>query len=861
MLAAIERPPAAGWELRAWLAGVLRNRNRLQMRRERRRREREQARAAEGWEPSASAQAEQLDLARHILDAVHALQPAQRQVVLLRYFEGLPPREISARLRLPVNTVRSRLRRAIRQLRAKLDRQYGARSVWVWVLVPQLTPPPTPVCGEPKPLAVGGAGATLCSGVLLLAAAVGVSLLPGAFSQRLGDSDQVVPVTFANSRQDRMGHGPANRDVAAGHAPVMGPPRLLVKPEAAPFLIRGTVLDAGSRTLAGVDIRARMWVGFNSEDDPEREHVLCSDANGRFCWRLERPTEAATVEFFVDGLGYESWPLRSRIFRDQVEAPYITLRVVLLDCVIVGRVLGAGGLPVAAAQVGRSPDALQDCNGDGSFSIPGPSNLPLVYVFAKAPGYAIARVALRTGGSGSCNRAQIQLRPRVVLQGRVRDGSGNGIAGARVRTFYSHNPDATTDADGRYELLLDARRRYDKIFASYPGYARSTARIAIGSKDLMLRDLVLEPGVALRGHVFDEMGRPLSGAEVYFGAGPNDSARVHGLSRDDGSFELLDLPSRRRLLVTSKTGYAPDVRQLLPAGLSARVVLAQGQSVQGTVVDHEGQPLPGIRLNALQRVGEDLVSLEMHSASDASGRFYFGQLPVGPLVLSSYAEGYRGSEIELGHPRPEEIRVKISRAGSLAGRVLDARTGTPVESFCVRLLEALPGPGEKPGSAAGSTWAREGYTFSAGDGYWSTAGTNLESAAAFIVQASSPGYAPAFAKAVSRPEPELLVLHLQPEASIRGIVTVGEAAQPLEGALVTLSGGSAAHREILAEDSYRRVLARTGPDGRFQLKAGAGRLLLEVQHPTCATRIDGPFEVAPGGTVNRVIHVRAGVPN
>src|SRR5262249_55671586 len=50
----------------------------------------------------------------------------QREVVLLRYFEDLPPRAIARRLGLPVETVKTRQKRALAQLRARLQPRWPA---------------------------------------------------------------------------------------------------------------------------------------------------------------------------------------------------------------------------------------------------------------------------------------------------------------------------------------------------------------------------------------------------------------------------------------------------------------------------------------------------------------------------------------------------------------------------------------------------------------------------------------------------------------------------------------------------------------------------------------------------------------
>ena len=70
--------------------------------------------------------AERERLRRRILDAANELDDEMRTTVLLRYMDGLPPREIAKRMGIPVETVRSRVRNIREQLRRNdLACRYG----------------------------------------------------------------------------------------------------------------------------------------------------------------------------------------------------------------------------------------------------------------------------------------------------------------------------------------------------------------------------------------------------------------------------------------------------------------------------------------------------------------------------------------------------------------------------------------------------------------------------------------------------------------------------------------------------------------------------------------------------------------
>ena len=74
-------------------------------------------------EPSALELVEAKDLSRVIAVAVEALSEEQREVVVLKEYQGLTFPEIAEVLGVPVSTVKTRLYRALSQLRVRLERR------------------------------------------------------------------------------------------------------------------------------------------------------------------------------------------------------------------------------------------------------------------------------------------------------------------------------------------------------------------------------------------------------------------------------------------------------------------------------------------------------------------------------------------------------------------------------------------------------------------------------------------------------------------------------------------------------------------------------------------------------------------
>ena len=103
----------------SWLRGVVR-RLAANLRRRAGRRSRTEARAARPErQPSAAESVAFVEQQRILAEAVLALDGSHREVVLLRFYEGLTQREIAKRLGLPRTAVNGRLSRALAKRRGE----------------------------------------------------------------------------------------------------------------------------------------------------------------------------------------------------------------------------------------------------------------------------------------------------------------------------------------------------------------------------------------------------------------------------------------------------------------------------------------------------------------------------------------------------------------------------------------------------------------------------------------------------------------------------------------------------------------------------------------------------------------------
>ena len=126
-VAALRTPPVPD-RLRGWMRRVLVNGAATATGRSRASRAREERVARSVAVPSPSIELERRATMKRIEAQLEALPDTQRQAILLRFHDGLPPREIAVRLELPVATVQSRIRRGIAQIRHRLDVQGRQRG-------------------------------------------------------------------------------------------------------------------------------------------------------------------------------------------------------------------------------------------------------------------------------------------------------------------------------------------------------------------------------------------------------------------------------------------------------------------------------------------------------------------------------------------------------------------------------------------------------------------------------------------------------------------------------------------------------------------------------------------------------------
>lgn len=567
-LAALHQPPRSGERLRGWLSVTARNLLANRRREQGRRGAREQDAAREESVPSAELVLEREEVRAQVVRAVLALDEPLREVVLLRYYEGLAPREVARRLGVPAATVRTRLHRGLLRLRARLDEQHGGRRSWAVLLAPWTRFP------VESAWIVGG---IVMKKLLVSMALLGLGLVTWRMVAGEGDvepqrASPVAPLVVERPSvpivEPRVSEGTRERTPLAEVEGQAWAPRRVFPTERGLGVVWVEVVDADGRPLTEVAVRGAPHLGHLPPGlviDDDRRTVVegRSDAEGRFRLegleegpvrveaRFEEGGRAARV--VVLARGAEEGPIR--LAPPHPDAPRESLSVRVVDGVgaaVAGaevEVFGWSRRNVAPETI-RSADTVPLAKGrtdaEGRFS-------------AEIPGLE-SGVVLATGSEGLCGLSRFQgprgeahalvvtLARPTGLVGELLGARAEELVGATLSLHALVHLDAYSTAAGRrFEVELSGSRfEVDGLPAGTygitlraPGNLRLVVdRTRIGDYELVnsvaMPEVVLTPGetasIALEvgagarlvGRV-SAAGRPVSGARVRAVIAPHTS--------------------------------------------------------------------------------------------------------------------------------------------------------------------------------------------------------------------------------------------------------------------------------------------------------------------------------------------------
>lgn len=304
--------------------------------------------------------------------------------------------------------------------------------------------------------------------------------------------------------------------------------------------------------------------------------------------------------------------------------------------------------------------------------------------------------------------ALVQLLAPVTVQairieGRVFDGSGNGLAGARVqlvpmlpafetdllRLREDDEPEvvarATSGVEGRFEVVAPGPGMWSVVVAA-EGRLSMAARLVPLVQDVTLPTVDLPPASPVRIRLTDSEAGPVVSALVLAkpaveerGMEVWETAPRRTTSGENGVASLLRAPGEALRILARAPGFAEAARGPV-RGSRIDLVFEPAEALPAQVLDPAGRPVAG----ALLRVGEGRWPL---GTTGGDGRMRVDWISGRPLRLEvETVDGGAG----VSHVRVEDetqarvpVPVRLSPASVLSGRIVDAASGEAVPGALV----------------------------------------------------------------------------------------------------------------------------------------------------------------------------------
>lgn len=422
-----------------------------------------------------------------------------------------------------------------------------------------------------------------------------------------------------------------------------------------------------------------------------------------------------------------------------------------------------------------------------------------------------------------------------------------------------------TGPDGRFilpDLPAAKKARLDIVHADYVDQSLSLGEYRGDAKDV--GDIVLELGGRIAGFVGTTGGAPIEGAVVraiqsetvveegggmfVIGGGDGPPGGIRAKTGKDGRYEVTGVPAGQ-VTVTVRHEHHPTAIQRKVRLEKGELVpnvdfsLEPGLAISGKVTDADGEPIEGIRvgtshsttldLNEFTQVGSTFKTVR----TGVDGTYTLHGLSEGEYVVKASGGIFLPDTREGVKAGSAGVDFALAEGGTVCGRLINVRTGKPVEDFRLAVKSDLLSnrftgmilKGERAAAIIGDDGPAAGAYCVMGLG-----------AKSLDIEITAEGYAKASFDDLAAAAGEKVVrdFELTPESRISGIVLSPEG-DPVAGARLELtpgppapanaSGGTMVVRksyrmrdesgeeEVLLDDS-ETITAKSGVDGRFVFK-------------------------------------------
>ena len=585
-------------------------------------------------------------------EAMHKLDEAEREAVLLRHFENRTYAEIGSRIGTTENAARMRVDRALEKLHGILAKQ--GVSLTVMALAGLLSA--NAVGAAPAHLltkVVSGALAGAAAGGVLSVAVSNIMAILKTKLALVGMTATLVGV-LGFVYESRSTATPKSNPVqlpaivastndmpvvAAMTAPLTNPPAVATAPAKitnGPVLHLQIVAADSGKPVPMVPIDYRGWAGGKFKG-----RQIVTDRFGE-C-DVVYPTNITELELTTRKDGFADTQLLWRPPNGEVIP---TNYVVRADrpVAIGGQVVDADGKPVAGAKVGWN-------NQDDPTTVKLPQSHNFQWI----------ETTTDENGRWRINRMADEMIPNIYGSAR-----------------HSNYVDSALIFAGRDRALEKQLRDGSHVFK-------------------------LGRAITVTGSVVDTDGNPVGGAKILVGHVSSSDKRI-GKAQADGTFTINGCPPGKQLVTAEAKGFANTTIEVNLAENSepVRLILGAGKILRLRVVDADGNPIPKATLwydcinQRWPNNGSIMVQLDFSPNTDKQGRVVLTNAPDTEMNLTARAAGFLNtSDIKI-RPDGEEHVITLSKALVVHGVVYDEATGRRIQKF--RIAQGYPQPNPVEGT-------------------------------------------------------------------------------------------------------------------------------------------------------------------
>jgi hypothetical protein len=430
------------------------------------------------------------------------------------------------------------------------------------------------------------------------------------------------------------------------------------------------------------------------------------------------------------------------------------------------------------------------------------------------------------------------------------------------------------------------------VQASADGYAASpTQKTELRPGDDRNVDLLLAHGVTIVVHVTDETGAPAAKARCNVEPTHFDFANistnmakslVNRTEADaDGRARFAGIaPGEWRVRATAE-GRLEDAKVVTAAAPGSEqqveLHLTKGRSLTGVVVAADGAVVDKATVTAYAEPSLMNLQSQMRVGdrrwlpADAQGQFTLSGLPEGKLVCEARAKGYRNGRATL-EKDASECRVVLTTRGAIEGIVVSKKSGKPVTRFDVKVAREKKLTGFMDPTAAESL-IDVNVPFATPNGKFRLAGVNPGRLQLVFHAAEHGEQRTDWLDIVEGETKKGIVIFLEAEAVVEGVVIEAAGGAPVEGASVAHDAG-ASPIEAMMSQLFAAESPKSDAQGHFRiggLAAGTARFVAskdgfveaatdDVELVAGQTTTTVRLELARGGEIWGVVNDPAGAP-